>query len=79
MPTLGQLPFGNASNEWEWLDRALKVRMLKEPVGRIRFLRGEEADRHIAALPEHLAAMARFSLATGFARGEHHRFTVERS
>ena len=39
--------------------------MLKEPVRRIRFLRREEADRLIVALPEHLAAMARFSLATG--------------
>jgi integrase len=39
--------------------------MLKEPVRRIRFLRRDEADRLIAALPEHLAAMARFSLATG--------------
>jgi integrase len=52
-------------DEWEWLDRAPKIRMLKEPVRRIRFLRREEADRLIAALPEHLAAMARFSLATG--------------
>ena len=52
-------------DEWEWLDRAPKIRMLKEPVRRIRFLRREEADRLIAALPEHLAAMAQFSLATG--------------
>ena len=52
-------------DEWEWLQRAPKIRMLKEPVRRIRFLRREEADRLIAALPEHLAAMARFSLATG--------------
>jgi integrase len=51
-------------DEWEWLDRAPKVRMLKEPVRRIRYLRREEADRLIAALPEHLAAMARFSPAT---------------
>src|SRR4029450_2661268 len=58
-------PDGMCVDEWEWLDRAPKIRMLKEPVRRIRFLRREEADRLIAALPEHLAAMARFSLATG--------------
>jgi hypothetical protein len=30
-------------NEWEWLDRAPFVRMLKEPTRRIRFLTREEA------------------------------------
>jgi len=52
-------------NEWEWLDRAPSVRMLKEPTRRIRFLTREEAQRLLAALPEHLADMAAFSLATG--------------
>ncbi len=52
-------------DEWEWLERAPKIRMLKEPVRRIRFLRHEEAQRLIAALPEHLAAMANFTLSTG--------------
>lgn len=51
--------------DWEWLDRVPKIRMLKEPVRRIWFLRQAEARRLIAALPEHLAAMASFSLATG--------------
>jgi integrase len=52
-------------DDWEWLERVPKVRMLKEPVRRIRFLRQDEAQRLIAALPEHLGAMASFSLATG--------------
>ncbi len=52
-------------DDWEWLERAPKIRMLKEPVRRIRFLRHEEAQRLLAALPEHLAAMASFTLATG--------------
>jgi len=52
-------------NEWEWLDRAPQVRMLKEPTRRIRFLAREEAQRLLAALPEHMADMAAFSLATG--------------
>lgn len=52
-------------NDWEWLDKAPKIRMLKEPTRRIRFLTREEALRLLAELPEHLADMAAFSLATG--------------
>lgn len=52
-------------NEWEWLDRAPYVRMLKEPTRRIRFLTQEEAKKLLAELPAHLADMATFSLATG--------------
>jgi integrase len=54
-----------AANEWEWLDRAPAVRMLPEPKRRIRWLTHEEAARLIRELPEHLAEMVRFSLATG--------------
>jgi integrase len=39
--------------------------MLKEPTRRIRFLTRDEAQALLAALPEHLADMAAFSLATG--------------
>src|SRR5205809_3485156 len=39
--------------------------MLKEPTRRIRFLTREEAQRLLTALPEHLADMALFTLATG--------------
>ena len=42
--------------------------MLKEPTRRIRFLTWDEAERLLAALPGHLAAMARFSLETGLRR-----------
>jgi integrase len=52
-------------NDCEWLSRAPSVRMLKEPTRRIRFLTREEAQQLLAALPEHLADMAAFSLATG--------------
>jgi integrase len=58
-----------ALNDWEWLDRIPRIRMLKEPTRRIRFLSREEAERLLAALPEHLAEMARFSLSTGLRRG----------
>ncbi len=52
-------------NDWEWLNRAPSVRMLKEPTRRIRFLTRDEAQALLRALPEHLADMAEFSLATG--------------
>ncbi|OIQ95298.1 tyrosine recombinase XerC [mine drainage metagenome] len=55
-------------NEWEWLDRAPFIKMLREPTRRIRFLTHNEAQRLIAALPAHLADMAAFSLATGLRR-----------
>lgn len=55
-------------NEWEWLDRAPQIRMLKEPTRRIRFLMRAEAQRLLAVLPEHLADMVAFTLATGLRR-----------
>lgn len=55
-------------NEWEWLDRSPHVKMLKEPTRRIRYLTRNEAQRLLSHLPEHLADMAAFSLATGLRR-----------
>jgi integrase len=57
-----------AVNEWEWLDKAPKIRMLKEPKRRVRFLTHAEAKRLLAELPEHLSDMAAFSLHTGLRR-----------
>ncbi len=54
-----------AAREWEWIDRAPYVRMLKEPKRRIRWLTHNEAQRLLAVLPEHLVATVKFSLATG--------------
>ncbi len=55
-------------NDWEWLDRVPRVRMLKEATRRVRFLNRDDALRLLAELPEHLADMAAFSLATGLRR-----------
>ena len=52
-------------NDWEWLDRVPPIRMFKEPTRRIRYLTREEAQRLLSVLPEHMADMAAFSLATG--------------
>ena len=59
-----------ARDEWNWLQRFSKVRMLKEPRRRIRFLTREEADRLLEELPAHLCPVVRFALATGCRRSE---------
>jgi integrase len=51
--------------DWEWTDRAVAVRLLKEPTRRIRFLTQDQAAALLRELPEHLRDMATFSLATG--------------
>jgi len=55
----------HAAHRWGWLAAVPVLQNL--PVGerRIRWLTRDEADRLVAELPAHLAAMARFSLATG--------------
>jgi integrase len=54
-----------AAQDWGWLVRAPRVRLLPEPKGRVRFLTTEECARLLAELPEHLTAMMRFSVLTG--------------
>jgi integrase len=54
-----------AHQDWNWLHRVPRVRMLKVPKRRVRFLTREEADRLNEALPEHLRPVVRFALATG--------------
>jgi integrase len=51
--------------DWEWMDRAPVVRLLKEPTRRIRSLSRDHAAALLRELPEHLRDMARFTLATG--------------
>jgi len=51
--------------DWEWLDRAPAVRLLKEPTRRIRFLDRHQAHTLLRELPSHLRDMASFTLATG--------------
>jgi integrase len=57
-----------AAQEWEWLERVPRIRMLPEPKRRVRWLTRDEAHRLLVALPTHLAAMARFTLETGLRR-----------
>ena len=54
-----------AKDEWEWLETIPAVKLLPEPLTRLRWLTHDEADRLLIELPEHLRAMAKFTLATG--------------
>ncbi|MAY03829.1 MAG: integrase [Gammaproteobacteria bacterium] len=54
-----------AVKEWEWIDHAPVVKLLRLPNRRIRWLTKEEANRLIEFLPDHLKVLVRFSLATG--------------
>lgn len=51
--------------EWEWLDKAPIIRLLKEENRRIRWITHEEVECLLKELPERLADMACFALATG--------------
>ena len=53
------------ARDWEWLDRAPAIRLLKEPTRRIRFLSHHQARALLRELPPHLRDMATFTLATG--------------
>lgn len=55
----------SAKDNWEWLDTVPTVKLLPEPKKRLRWLTQQEARRLVEELPEHLKAMARFTLATG--------------
>lgn len=59
-----------ARDEWMWLQGFPKVKMLKEPVRRVRYLSYEEADRLLGTLPKHLKPVVQFALATGCRAGE---------
>jgi integrase len=54
-----------ARDDWEWIDKIPSVKLLREPQGRVRWITQKEARRLVSELPVHLAAMARFALATG--------------
>lgn len=54
-----------ARDEWEWIDKAPKVRLFKESASRERSLTREQAGRLLAELPEHQRDVVLFALATG--------------
>ena len=54
-----------AELEWQWLDRAPKVTLLKESKSRLRWLTPEQARTLLNELPPHLKALAILALNTG--------------
>ncbi len=54
-----------AANEWDWLDKVPKIKLQHEDNRRIRWLTQDESIKLISELPDHLADMATFTLATG--------------
>jgi len=48
--------------DWEWMDRAVAVRPLREPTRRIRFLTRDQAAALLRELPEHLRDIVTFAL-----------------
>ncbi|MEZ5559153.1 MAG: tyrosine-type recombinase/integrase [Pseudomonadales bacterium] len=54
-----------ARDDWEWIEKAPRVRLYREPRKRVRWITQEEAATLLKELPEHLADMAAFTLATG--------------
>jgi len=55
-----------AYEKWEWLDRVPHIEKLPEPKRRIIWLPKDVAEKLLTELPDHVSAMAEFSLATGF-------------
>ena len=54
-----------AERQWDWIDRAPHIRMLKEAKRRIRYLTQEQVALLLAELPNHLRDIVVFSLSTG--------------
>ena len=54
-----------ACYDWNWIDKVPAVKLVKEAQRCIRWLTADEETRLLDELPEHLAEMVRFSLATG--------------
>lgn len=59
-----------AVQEWEWIDRAPHVRLLKLPPGRVRHISVKEALTLLDELLPHLRAITVFALETGMRMGE---------
>ena len=54
-----------AVDEWDWLDKAPKVKLFKESEGRVRFITPEQVQSLLHELPLHQQDMVRFALHTG--------------
>ncbi|MBI2225698.1 MAG: site-specific integrase [Betaproteobacteria bacterium] len=54
-----------AVHEWEWIDKAPRVKLYREARRRIRWITPDQAKRLLGELPEHQRNVVLFALATG--------------
>ncbi len=54
-----------AAFDWEWIDKPPVIKLYRVPKTRVRYLTPAQASILLNELPEHLADMTKFSLATG--------------
>lgn len=54
-----------AVHEWEWIDKAPRVKLYREAKRRVRWITPEQAKRLLGELPEHQRNVVLFALATG--------------
>lgn len=57
-----------AALDWEWIDKPPVIKLYREAKRRVRYLNPVQANLLLQELPEHLADIVRFSLATGLRR-----------
>jgi integrase len=57
-----------AALDWEWIDKPPVIKLYREAKRRVRYLSADQASILIRELPQHLADMVTFSLATGLRR-----------
>lgn len=58
-----------ACDEWEWIEKAPKVKLYREPKSRVRWITPEQARALLEELHEHQRDMVLFALATGLRHG----------
>jgi integrase len=54
-----------ARDEWEWCDKVPKVKLYKEPTGRVRFITPDQVKVLLGELPPHQRDIVLFALQTG--------------
>ncbi len=57
-----------AALDWEWIDKPPVIKLYREAKRRVRYLSPVQANLLLQELPEHLADIVKFSLATGLRR-----------
>lgn len=58
-----------AALDWEWLPRAPRIRLYREPSRRVRWIEPGQARVLLSELPVHQSCAVRFALATGLRHG----------